>query len=73
MASKMTPEEAARDLDATLRRFPWYLSVGVGETKDRPVLLVYIKSARNPEVRNIAKTWGGFEIITRPVGEIRAI
>lgn len=73
MGSRITAEEAARQLDSYLRGYPWYLSVGVGEAQHKPILLVYIKTTRSPGVQDLADEWQGFEVIKRPVGNVRAL
>jgi hypothetical protein len=69
----MTPEKAAASLDRHLRRFPWYLSTGVGGPKDGEALFVYVKSSKHPELEAISDRWLGYRVIIRPVGSIRAI
>jgi hypothetical protein len=71
---EMTPDGAARLLDAELRAFPWYLSVGVGSTADdRPILFIYTKSARHSELAKFDSGWMGYKVIVRAVGSIRPI
>jgi len=68
----MNVEDAARALDKKLRPYPWYLSVGVGDTgAGREALFVYVKSQRHKEIKSIANGWMGFEVVIRPVGSIR--
>jgi hypothetical protein len=70
----MTPEVAARLLDAEFRSYPWYLSVGVGNTADgQPVLFVYTKASRRRELAKLASGWMGYKVIVRPVGTIRPL
>jgi hypothetical protein len=71
---EMSPENAANLLDAELRAYPWYLSVGVGTTNEgRPLLFIYTKSARHPELARLGRAWHGFEIIIKPVGSMRPV
>jgi|GEM_PF-2403233 hypothetical protein len=70
----MSPERAASLLDAELRPYPWYLSVGVGNAADgRPALFVYTKSARHRELARLDRGWHGFKVIVKAVGSMRPI
>lgn len=69
----MSAEQAARQLDATLREYPWFVSVGTGETAQGTTLFVYVKSSRGPATSKIAKNWKGFRVMIRPVGSFRAV
>jgi hypothetical protein len=70
----MMPDEAARLLDAEFRPYPWYLSVGVGKTADgQPLLFVYTKTGRHPELAKLTSGWMGYKVIVRAIGSIRPI
>jgi hypothetical protein len=70
----MSPENAAKLLDAELRPYPWYLSVGVGASSEGgPLLFVYTKSGKHPELARLGGAWQGFEIVVKPVGAIRPV
>jgi hypothetical protein len=71
---EMMPDEAARLLDAEFRPYPWYLSVGVGNTADgQPLLFVYTKSGRHRELAKLSSGWMGYKVIVRAIGSIRPI
>lgn len=65
-------QQAAIRLDATLRKFPWYLSVGIGRAEDEDVLYVYVKSLRHAELTQLSKGWEGHRVLVRPTGAVRA-
>ena len=67
----MTPEHAATQLDMRLRKFPWYLSIGVGHRANGPVLFVDYRSANHRELKSLGRDWMGFELLVRPVGSIK--
>ena len=69
----MTPEQAAHSLDEELRKYPWYLSVGVDNTPDDQTLFVYVKSAKRRELRSLSDGWMGYKVIIRPVGAIKPL
>jgi hypothetical protein len=70
----MTPEEAASALDRELRRYPWFIAVGVGENSHRrPVLFVYVRSARHRELRTLAQGWKGYPVAIEATGTIRPL
>jgi hypothetical protein len=69
----MTPDQAASLLDKHLRKFPWYLSTGVGRTIEGDALFVYVKSAKHRELNSITPSWQGYRVVVRPVGSIRAL
>lgn len=69
----MSPEEAARKLDLELRRFRWFLSVGVGETHDGPALFVYVRSKNHPELERFSEGWHGHKVLIRSVGAVRPV
>ena len=69
----MTPEEAARRLDAELRPHPWYNSIGVGATEEGPALFVYVRTDRHRELSRLDRGWLGYKVIVRPTGRVRAI
>ena len=61
----MTPELAAKSLDKELRPYPWYISVGVGETDDaEPALFLY-------EVGKTPRAAGGVAGLVRFQGDCR--
>jgi hypothetical protein len=70
---EMSPEEAARKLDEKYRRYPWFISVGVGETPNGPALFVYVKTAKHPELKAISGGWMGFRVLIRAIGSIRPV
>lgn len=70
----MTPELAAKSLDKELRPYPWYISVGVGETDDaEPALFLYVKSGRHRELRAVSRGWCGFKVIVEVTGAMRPL
>lgn len=69
----MSPDEAAQELDKQLRRYPWYLSTGVGETEDGNALFIYVKSRNHPELKKVKKGWRGYPVLIRAVGTIRPV
>ena len=70
----MSPKEAARELDAQLRPFQWFLSIGVGKSKvGRESLFVYVKSKNHPELKSLENGWRGYNVLIRPVGAIRPV
>jgi hypothetical protein len=69
----MSPDDAAGALDGRLRPFPWYLSVGVGQNDDGPMLFVYVKSARHRELSDLARGWMGYPVAVRATGAIRPV
>ena len=68
----MTAEQAAKRLDERLRQYPWYMSIGVGDTADGEALFVYVKSIRHPELKALRDGWMGYRVEVRAVGSIRA-
>src|SRR4029077_3022055 len=62
----MTPEQAAHELDRKFRQYPWYHSIGVGDTGGDPVLFMYVRSPRHREVESLRNGWMGFDVIIRP-------
>jgi len=70
----MSPEEAASLLDAELRPYSWFLSVGVGTNEEgQPLLFVYTKAGGRREIAKLASGWMGYKVIARPVGSIRPV
>jgi hypothetical protein len=69
----MSPEIAAHSLDEKLRPYPWYLSVGVGDTERGIALFVYVKSARHRELQVLSRGWMGYPVHIRPVGSIKPV
>jgi hypothetical protein len=69
----MTAKQAAGQLDQHLRRYPWYMSTGIGETTDGQMLFVYVKSSRHPELGMIKDGWMGYKVMIRAVGSVRAV
>jgi hypothetical protein len=69
----MSPDDAAVALDQHLRPFPWYVSVGVGRTKEGPLLFVYVRSSRHRELRSIESGWLGYPVAVRTTGAIRPL
>jgi hypothetical protein len=68
----MTAEQAALELDARLRPFSWFVSVGIGGAPEGQTLFVYVKSARHKELSELRHGWKGFKVAIRAVGSIRA-
>jgi hypothetical protein len=73
MAYSQTIDQAAKELDSTLRGFPWYVSTGIGASDFGQTIFVYVTSARSPGVSRIQKHWMGFPVKITPVGKVRAI
>lgn len=69
--STMTPELAATHLDAYLRKYSWYVSVGVGQLDNKEALFVYVKSNKHRELKAIADGWMGYKTLVRPTGAIK--
>jgi hypothetical protein len=69
----MTAEQAAAQLDQQLRGYPWYVSVGIGETVDGQTIFVYVRSSRHPELGALKDGWMGYKVMVRAVGSVRAI
>jgi hypothetical protein len=69
----MSPDEAARRLDAELRPHPWYSSTGIGDTVDGPVLFVYVSTGNHRALTRLDRGWMGYRVVVRPVGRVRAI
>jgi hypothetical protein len=69
----MTIELAALELDAHLRRFPWFVSTGVGRTKEGETLFVYVKSLKHSELNSILPGWKGYRVLVRKVGSVSAV
>jgi len=69
----MTAEHAAESLDKLLRKHPWYISIGVGQTERGECLFIYVKSARHRELSSIRDGWMGYPVSIHPVGTVRAI
>jgi hypothetical protein len=73
MGRKMTPENAACELDHQLRRYPWYLSIGIGDSGSGVALFVYVKSVHHKELQSLSHGWMGYPVIVRPVGSIKPV
>ena len=73
MGLKMSPDEAAQELDKQLRIYSWYLSTGVGRTEDGAALFVYVKSRNHPELKSVKKGWRGYTVLIRAVGTIHPV
>jgi hypothetical protein len=69
----MTAEKAAGQLDKHLRRYPWYMSTGIGETTEGLTLFVYVRSSRHPELGMLKEGWMGYKVMIRAVGSVRAV
>ena len=70
----MSPDEAAVRLESEFRRFPWFISVGTGlSEKGRPVLYLYVKSARHKELARLKTGWSGFDVAVRAIGGMRPL
>jgi hypothetical protein len=65
------PEDAARALDERLRPYPWYLSIGVGNTDRGVALFVYVKAVRRRELHFLSRGWMGYPVFVRAVGSIK--
>jgi len=70
----MSPEAAANLLDAELRPYSWYLSIGIGTNEDgQPLLFVYAKTGRHRELAKLRSGWLGYKVVVRPIGSIRPV
>jgi hypothetical protein len=69
----MSPEDAAKEIESELRRFRWFLSTGVGRTKDGETVFVYVKTRKHPELRKLEDGWRGYNVLVRTVGSIRPV
>jgi hypothetical protein len=65
------PENAARALDEKLRPYPWYLSIGIGNTERGVALFVYVKTVHRRELQFLSRGWMGYPVFVRPVGSIK--
>jgi hypothetical protein len=71
--SSISPEKAAELLDRELRQYPWYTSIGVGDTEEGTALFLYVTSGRHKELSRVADGWMGYPVIIRPIGRVRPI
>jgi len=70
----MTPLSAAAMLEEEFRKFPWFLSVGVGRLADgRDALFVYVKSTRHEQLKVAEVGWMGYPVLVRKTGPIRSL
>ena len=57
-----------------LRPYPWYISVGVGDTDDaEPALFVFVKSGRHRKLNAVSQGWCGFKVIVEVTGAMRPL
>lgn len=63
-------EISAAKLDETLRPFPWYSAVGVGELDGNAVIFVYVKKAVDDDKTKVPDTWQGYNILLRIIGDV---
>jgi hypothetical protein len=68
-----TLDEAARQLDAELRKYNWYLTLGTGRTEEGPAIFVYTKSGRHRRLHELSRGWMGYKVIISPIGSIKAV
>jgi len=68
----MEIDRAAESLDRELRAHYWYVSTGVGRDDNGEALFVYVKSRRDPKIRNLSK-WMGYPVVVRTVGSFRPV
>ena len=73
MESKLSLNQAAKDLESLLRPFRWFISVGVGTFDNSEALFVYVKSRNHPELASLEKGWKGFRVLVRAVGAVRPL
>ena len=73
MEYKVSVEEAAAALDTEFRRYPWFLSVGVGETESGPTLFAYVRSSNHSELARLNNEWRGFTLLIRAVGTVNRV
>jgi hypothetical protein len=64
---------AARELDAALRKFGWYVSTGVAERGGNAILVVYVKNKRKFSEARVGKNWNGFPVEVRAMHGLRAV
>jgi hypothetical protein len=69
----MTAEAAAKELDAKLRRYAWYVSTGVGENEFGKALYVYVSSLSEFSRLKVGETWQGYAIIPRLMRDLRLL
>jgi hypothetical protein len=69
----ITLHDAASQLDVELRKSPWYLSVGEGQTENGDTIFVYVKSSKHRKLKTLETGWLGYPVLIRQVGSIRAI
>ncbi len=63
-------EEAARQLNNTLRSHRWFFAVGVGVNEGKPALFVYVTRKKGLGLP-LAKEFNGFPVVTRKTGRPR--
>jgi hypothetical protein len=71
MVSRSNAEQAALALDRRLRHYPWYLSVGVGDSGQGETLYLYVRSKKHRELDFLNSGWMGFQVEIKPVGSMR--
>lgn len=72
MEYRLTPEQAAEELDHELRPQAWYVSVGVGRAASGPALYLYVRSTRHKELRKL-EAWRGYPVYVRAIGRVSPI
>jgi hypothetical protein len=72
MVSRISPEDAASELDRKFRSKKWYISVGVGETeRGAAAIFLYVKNANHRDLANLEKVWMGYQLIVESIGSVR--
>ena len=65
--------DASKELDKSLRPFPWYHSCAVGEVKNFPTIYVYlVRKIGTKTQSNIPNEINGFPVITKVTGKFFA-
>jgi hypothetical protein len=67
----MTPQEAARSLNARLRGQPWLTGVGIGQQNGETVLYVYANTSRRVDLPIASNRWEGFPVYVKRMGTPR--
>lgn len=70
----ITAEQAAMVVACHLRRYPWFVTAGVGEAHGLPVVHVYLRRRlKHYEAEKIPHMYAGFFVSTVVSGTPRAI
>jgi len=62
---RVTPWDAAAQLEGQFRTLPWYLSVAIGGPSGSEALFVYVKNPKHPELERLKGSWAGYSVLAR--------